>query len=70
MRNLKQTKGKNGELQVTLWKNGKSHKHDVSRLVAEAFIPNPENLPYVEHINGDKTDNRAINLRWTDKKPD
>ena len=37
---------------------------DVHRLVARAFIPNPDNLPYVDHINHNQSDNRIANLRW------
>lgn len=53
---------------VDLHKNGHTRTLKVHRLVAEAFIPNPENKPCVDHINTIKTDNRADNLRWATHK--
>jgi len=39
-------------------------KYVIHRLVAQAFIPNPNNLPFVDHINRKRFDNRVCNLRW------
>lgn len=49
---------------VDLYKNGKARPVMIHRVVAEAFIPNPNNYPCVNHKNEDKTDNRAENLEW------
>ena len=56
--------GKGKYLFVGLHKDGKTKQKNVHRLVAETFIPNPNNLPCVNHINEIKTDNRAVNLEW------
>lgn len=53
-----------GYLNVYLCKNNKKKCGRIHRLVAEAFIPNPDNLPCVDHINCIITDNRVENLRW------
>jgi hypothetical protein len=47
---------------------GKTKTLRVHRLVAQHFIPNPNNYPYVNHIDGDKTNNKASNLEWCDQK--
>lgn len=57
-------KRKSGYVKVGLWKNGIEYTRDVHRLVAKAFLPNPNNLPEVNHDNGHKDDNRLGNLYW------
>lgn len=49
---------------VHLNREGKPKAMQVHRLVAEAFLPNPENLPFVLHWDDDRKNNRADNLRW------
>lgn len=61
---LKPIKTRAGYLRVHLSVNGIWKGLAVHRLVALAFIPNPENKPTVNHINEIKTDNRADNLQW------
>lgn len=51
-------------IHVTLFKNKTKNTQNIHILVAKAFIPNPENKPCVDHINGCRTDNRVENLRW------
>lgn len=64
---------KNGEYRyiVVLCKNAKKYTKKVHRLVAESFIPNPENKPEINHINPvtkDLCDNRICNLEWATSK--
>lgn len=61
---LKSNYGYSGYLSVGLYKNKKASNFRLNRLVAEAFIPNLENKPVVNHINGIKWDNRVENLEW------
>lgn len=57
-----------GYVHVHLSKNNKQNKLLVHRLVAQAFIPNPENKPQVNHIDEDKTNNVVSNLEWMTPK--
>jgi len=57
-----------GYLQVNLRKEGKKYYKRVHRIVAETFIPNPLNLPQVNHKDGNKRNNNIDNLEWTNNK--
>ena len=57
-------KNHKGYLKIGLMKDGKDHKKRIHRLVAETFIANPENLPEVNHKDGNKENNSFTNLEW------
>lgn len=59
-------KNKFGYLNIDLFVNGKKWKCKVHRLVATAFIPNPDSLPMVNHKDEDKANNNITNLEWCD----
>lgn len=65
---LKQGTDKKGYKQVGLWKNSKRKHYSVHRLVAIAFLPNPNNLPQVNHKDENKANNNIDNLEWCDAK--
>ena len=53
-----------GYLKVILYKNGKGKSYTIHKLVAEAFIPNPNNYPIINHKDENKQNNRVDNLEW------
>ncbi len=61
---LGQTADKHGYLRVHLAKDGKCKRFFVHRLVATAYISKPDDKPQVNHMNGNRTDNRVCNLEW------
>ena len=73
---LRPTKGKNiskvvntkGYYQIALYKNGVMKNKLLHRLIAEAFLPNPENKPTVNHIDGNKLNDNLDNLEWATSK--
>ena len=61
---MAQRKNRGGYLYTGLRKNGKRVWYEIHRLVATAYIPNPGNLPQVNHKDEDKTNNHVSNLEW------
>lgn len=65
---LRPKKEPSGYLRCNLYLNKNMKTVSIHRLVAQAFIPNPDNLPQVNHMDEDKTNNRVDNLEWCDSK--
>jgi hypothetical protein len=63
---LKTCKNKDGYSKVILYKDGKPKNYKVHRLVAQAFIPNPSNLPQINHKDENPSNNHLENLEWCD----
>lgn len=58
---------KDGYMLLTTCENSKITRHTLAKVVAEAFIPNPDNLPHVQHRDKDLSNNCVSNLFWSDK---
>ena len=56
-----------GYKRVSLWYNKKANDHRIHRLVAQAFIPNPDNKPEINHIDNNGNNNHVSNLEWVTK---
>ena len=61
---LHKKRGRNGYMQARFYDNGRAKTFEIHLLVAKAFVPNPNNLPMVNHIDEDKTNNHVGNLEW------
>ena len=61
---ISQRLNSDGYFQITVGKTGSRSQYRVHRMVAEAFIPNPDNLPEVNHKDYDRTNNNVDNLEW------
>ena len=57
-----------GYFHAQLYINGKRSSKLIHRIIAETFLPNPNKLPFIDHINGDRKNNSLDNLRWVSRK--
>lgn len=64
IKKISEYKSRGGYCGVTLYRNNNGKSYRVHRLVAQAFIPNPENKPEINHIDGNKKNNCVDNLEW------
>ena len=65
---IMKTRQKQGYVSVCLFKDYKRQDFKVHRLVAETFIQNPNNLPFINHIDENKLNNKAVNLEWCSRE--
>lgn len=65
---IKQRKNRDGYMEVTVGPNSRRTTRRVARIVAEAFVPNPNNLPEVDHIDDVRNHDDASNLQWITHK--
>lgn len=63
---IEPTLNENGDEVVELEKDGVKKKFLVAQLVTQSFVPNPDNKKFVRHKDGNKRNNRADNLEWSD----
>ena len=59
---------KRGRARISLCKNGGKNNILLHRLIAEYFIPNPQNKPYINHIDNNPSNNNILNLEWCTQK--
>ena len=65
---LNKINNSSGYYHICLINNGKMQYQLLHRLIAQAFIPNPHNKPFINHIDGDKKSNKIDNLEWVTNK--
>ena len=65
---MKPTINEDGYLKINLRQNNKSNKRFIHRLITIQYIPNPDNLPEIDHIDRNKLNNSLDNLRWVSRE--